>query len=118
MFVASNLILSNLNPATEAERMELLKKSPEAFTAIQKADLSVITGPYAALGVLVLAVLVVFALYKLPAGRNEVDHDIHFGRTMKRLFRNPRYIWGVVAQAFYVGAQIMVWTFIIQYAGA
>jgi FHS family L-fucose permease-like MFS transporter len=117
MFVASNLILANLNPATEAERMEIQKNSPEAFTAIQKADLGVITGPYAVLGVVVLAVLVVFAIYKLPAGRNEADHEIHFGNTMKRLFGNPRYIWGVVAQAFYVGAQIMVWTFIIQYAG-
>ena len=36
---------------------------------------------------------------------------------MGRLLANPRYVWGVVAQAFYVGAQIMVWTFIIQYAG-
>jgi MFS transporter, FHS family, L-fucose permease len=117
MFVASNLILANLNPATEAERMEIQKNSPEAFTAIQKADLGVITGPYAILGVVVLVALVIFAIYKLPAGRNEVEHDIHFGGTMKRLFGNPRYIWGVVAQAFYVGAQIMVWTFIIQYAG-
>jgi FHS family L-fucose permease-like MFS transporter len=117
MFVASNLILSNLNPATEAERMEIQKTSPEAFSSIQKADLGVIIGPYTVLGVVVLAVLVVFAIYKLPAGRNEADHDIHFGGTMKRLFSNPRYIWGVVAQAFYVGAQIMVWTFIIQYAG-
>jgi MFS transporter, FHS family, L-fucose permease len=116
MFVASNLILNNLNPATEAERMELQKNSPDAFVAIQKADLGVITGPYAVLGLVVLVVLVVFAIYKLPAGRNEADHEIHFSGTMKRLFANPRYIWGVVAQAFYVGAQIMVWTFIIQYA--
>jgi FHS family L-fucose permease-like MFS transporter len=116
MFVAT-MMLADLNPATEAERTEILKNSPEAFTAIQKTDLAVITGPYAMLGVVVLVVLVIFAIYKLPAGRNESDHDIHFGGTMKRLFSNPRYIWGVVAQAFYVGAQIMVWTFIIQYAG-
>ncbi len=116
MFVAT-MMLADLNPATEAERTEILKNSPEAFTAIQKTDLAVITGPYAMLGMVVLVVLVIFAIYKLPAGRNESDHDIHFGGTMKRLFSNPRYIWGVVAQAFYVGAQIMVWTFIIQYAG-
>jgi FHS family L-fucose permease-like MFS transporter len=65
----------------------------------------------------VLAVLVVFAIYKLPQGRNESDHELHVGGTFSRLFKNPRYILGVVAQAFYVGAQIMVWTFIIQYAG-
>ncbi len=117
MFVASNLILANLNSATEAERIEIQKNTPDAFTAIQKADLGVIIGPYAILGLVVLVVLVIFALYKLPEGRNEEDHDIHVGRTLGRLFKNSRYIWGVVAQAFYVGVQIMVWTFIIQYAG-
>jgi FHS family L-fucose permease-like MFS transporter len=117
MFVASNLILSNLNPATEAERAEIRNNSPEAFTAIQKADLDVIIGPYTILGLVVFAVFVIFALYKLPDAHNEEDHDLHVGRTIRRLVKNPRYIWGVVAQAFYVGAQIMVWTFIIQYAG-
>lgn len=117
MFVASNLILANLNKSTEAERAALLKESPEAFNAIQKADLGVIIGPYAILGIVVLAVFVVFALYKLPEGRNESDHELHVGGTLGRLVRNPRYVWGVVAQAFYVGVQIMVWTFIIQYAG-
>lgn len=117
MFVASNLILAKLNPATEAERAEIKKNSADAFAAIQKADLDVIIGPYAILGLVVLAVFVVFALYKLPDARNEEDHDLHVGRTVGRLVKNPRYIWGVVAQAFYVGVQIMVWTFIIQYAG-
>ena len=39
------------------------------------------------------------------------------GPTLRRLLKRPIYLWGVVAQAFYVGAQIMCWTFIIQYAG-
>jgi FHS family L-fucose permease-like MFS transporter len=36
--------------------------------------------------------------------------------TFNRLIKNPIYREGVVAQMFYVGAQIMCWTFIIQYA--
>jgi FHS family L-fucose permease-like MFS transporter len=116
MFVASNLILANLNTATEAERMVIQKNTPEIFTAIQKSDLNIIIGPYAILGLVVLAAFVIFALYKLPEGRNEENHDLHVGRTLGRLIKNPRYVWGVVAQAFYVGVQIMVWTFIIQYA--
>ena len=36
--------------------------------------------------------------------------------TLGRLWHNREYRWGVVAQVFYVAAQIMVWTFIIQYA--
>lgn len=35
--------------------------------------------------------------------------------TLRRIFALPRYREGVVAQFFYVGAQIMCWTFIIQY---
>lgn len=117
MFVASNMILSNLNPATEAERLEMKNRSASEFAAIQKADLDVIIGPYAILGIVVFVVFVIFMLYKLPEARNEEDHEIHVGGTVGRLLKNPRYVWGVVAQAFYVGVQIMVWTFIIQYAG-
>ena len=36
--------------------------------------------------------------------------------TLKRLWKNKVYREGVIAQVFYVAAQIMVWTFIIQYA--
>ena len=38
-----------------------------------------------------------------------------FGLTVKRLWQNKPYRYGVVAQFFYVGVQIMCWTFIIQY---
>ena len=37
-------------------------------------------------------------------------------QTLSRLWKNQIYREGVVAQVFYVAAQIMVWTFIIQYA--
>jgi MFS transporter, FHS family, L-fucose permease len=35
---------------------------------------------------------------------------------MKRLAKKPQFVEGVIAQMFYVGAQIMVWTYIYQYA--
>jgi len=43
------------------------------------------------------------------------DHSLNLGRVLKRIWAIPRYREGVVAQFFYVGAQIMCWTFIIQY---
>lgn len=43
------------------------------------------------------------------------DHSLHLGRALKRIFSIPRYREGVIAQFFYVGVQIMCWTFIIQY---
>ena len=45
----------------------------------------------------------------------EDDRRLNAGATLGRLFKNKRYLEGVIAQAFYVGAQIMCWTFIIQY---
>ncbi|MGB6222128.1 L-fucose:H+ symporter permease [Haloferula sp.] len=116
MFVAKTFILARLDPATENERRTLLEGDPQAFTAIQQSDLNVIIGPYTVLGLVVLGVLVVFALAKLPKLAGEDDKELNAGATIGRLTRNKRYREGVIAQAFYVGAQIMCWTFIIQYA--
>ncbi len=50
--------------------------------------------------------------------RNEASEKRNEGvrSTLKRLWHNRVYREGVIAQVFYVAAQIMVWTFIIQYA--
>ncbi|MEN8128425.1 MAG: L-fucose:H+ symporter permease [Planctomycetota bacterium] len=118
MFVASHFILAKLDKADEASRRLLQDSDPEKFAAIQQADLDVIIGPYMILGVVVLLALVVFAIARLPKTKGEDDNKINFGPTLSRLLRNRKYVEGVVAQAFYVGAQIMCWTFIIQYAGS
>jgi FHS family L-fucose permease-like MFS transporter len=84
---------------------------------LQQSDLKLVAMPYTAIGCVVIVVLVVFLVSKLPQTSSpNADHDVHFGRTLKRLLTNPNYVGGVIAQTFYVGAQIMTWTFIIQYA--
>ena len=115
MLVARNLILARIDKATEAARREMVQTAPDQFAAIRDHDINVIIGPYLALGVVVLAVMVVFAIAKLPRSQGEEDTSLNIGPTLKRLLANKKYIEGVVAQAFYVGAQIMMWTFIIQY---
>jgi len=119
MLIARQLILARLNPATEAQRAELLKLNPDALTAIQKADLEVVSGPYLVLGIVVLAFFVIFLVSRLPKEKPTVDDASDKGNmaTFRRLLKNSRYVSSVMAQAFYVGVQIMVWTFIIQYAG-
>jgi len=88
------------------------------FPEIQKHDLNLVSKTYMTLGLVVLGVLVIFLIVRMPktaeSGDLE-DHELNIKGTLKRLFANPRYIWGVVAQMFYVGAQIMVWTFIFHY---
>jgi FHS family L-fucose permease-like MFS transporter len=117
MLTAKELILSKLNPATEEVRLALQSTDSATFAQIQQQDLGVVIGPYAVLGMVVLAALVVFAIAKLPKTKGEEHNELDLSGTLKRLFTNAKYIEGVVAQAFYVGAQIMCWTFIIQYAG-
>jgi FHS family L-fucose permease-like MFS transporter len=117
MLVAKNVILAKLNPATEETRRVLQETDPKEFASIQQFDLDIIIGPYMVLGLVVLTALVIFALSHLPKSKGEEDKKVNFGPTLNRLLRNPKYIEGVIAQAFYVGAQIMCWTFIIQYAG-
>ena len=81
-----------------------------------RADLKVIVGPYALLGLVVLIMFAVFLAVKLPADHGEGSRKLDVGPTFRRLVTNAKYVEGVIAQAFYVGVQIMVWTFIIQYA--
>jgi len=116
MLVARNFILARLDKADEATRKILQETTPEKFTAMQQHDLGVIIGPYAILGIVVLAVLIVFAIAKLAKCKGEDHKQIDFLGTLGRLVKNRRYLEGVAAQAFYIGAQIMCWTFIIQYA--
>lgn len=82
---------------------------------IRLHDLAVIRDPYVALGLLVLVVLIVIAITKIPATKEQGAYG-KTTDTLARLWDNKVYREGVVAQMFYVAAQIMVWTFIIQYA--
>ncbi|MDF1740326.1 MAG: L-fucose:H+ symporter permease [Verrucomicrobiales bacterium] len=118
MFVAKEFILARLDKTDEGTRREMLETDPDAFAAIAKSDLDVIVGPYLILGIVVAVAFVVFAISRLPRTGESGPGSLDLGGTIKRLLANRRYRRGVVAQAFYVGAQIMCWTFIIQYAGA
>ena len=82
---------------------------------IRLHDLAMIRNPYVALGLLVLVVFVVIACTKIPQTRGE-GVTSKTSETLGRLWHNKLYRSGVIAQMFYVAAQIMVWTFIIQYA--
>lgn len=112
MFTAQQLILAKLNPATFEERAAMTQQS---FHEVASQDLAIMRGPYVTIGIMVLIFFVIFLLSKLPKSKGEEGTHLNLGPTLGRLFSNKKYIEGVVAQAFYVGAQIMCWTFIIHY---
>ena len=121
MAVASFIVLPNLiSDKRDATGEVIFGTLSEAEKAgIRLHDLAVIRDPYVALGLFVLCVLVVIALTKMPVVREDerVSEGAHtVKQTLANLWRNTLYREGVFTQMCYVGAQIMVWTFIIQYA--
>jgi FHS family L-fucose permease-like MFS transporter len=81
--------------------------------AIRTNDLGIISFPYIGLGVVVVIIMLIILFTKLPSTD---QHDkMSLSDSFKKLFANKRYVQGVIAQAFYVGAQIMCWTYIFQF---
>ena len=126
MSVASMIVLPNLlSDKRDAAGNIVFPMLSEAEKAeIRLHDLAVIRDPYVILGVVVLVMLIIIALIKVPDTNNSqltnsqltLNSQLSTLNSIKRLFRNRIYREGVIAQMFYVAAQIMVWTFIIQYA--
>jgi MFS transporter, FHS family, L-fucose permease len=88
----------------------------KSFADMQQHDLDIVKLPYVVIGLVVLAVLLVFAFSKMPDTGHDSNKSLKLGATVSRLLKNKGYVEGVFAQTFYVGAQIMCWTFIIHYA--
>lgn len=111
MYVAMNFIQARLHPASTAERALL---DDAGFEAMKQADLNVLTGPYWVVGLVIIVMFVLILVARMPKNADQ-DHDMHIVPVLGRLLHRPRYWEGVIAQFFYVGVQIMCWTFIIQY---
>jgi FHS family L-fucose permease-like MFS transporter len=117
LFVAKEFILNALQSNnTDADGNIIFNSLDESAKAvIRTADLMVIRDPYVMLGLVVMGILVVIAMAKMPESKDS-NSKIDFKNTMRRLLKNRNFVEGTLAQMFYVGAQIMVWTYIYQYA--
>ena len=111
MLVASQVILSALQSDKVADYATL---DAATKASIRATDLLVIRNPYVILGLVVIVLFVVMACIKIE-DHTDRSHQAPLGQTFRRLLHNRPYCFGVIAQVFYVGAQIMVWTFIIHY---
>lgn len=111
MYVAMNFIQNRLDPMETAERAQL---DTESFAALRDADLWILVKPYLAIGAVVVLMMVLIAIVSMQRNGDK-QRTTAFLPTIRRIFSVPKYREGVIAQFFYVGAQIMCWTFIIQY---
>ena len=111
MYVAMAFVQARMNPMPTDERLRL----PEAeFNLLKEQDLAVLIQPYLFIGIVVLALLAIIRFTKMPKD-GDTPTDKSLRRSLAELARVRNYREGVVAQFFYIGAQVMCWTFIIQY---
>jgi len=117
LFVAQTFILAALHSddldAQGNSIYETLEGSAKA--AVKTADLEVVRNPYVALGLFLILMIVVISFVKMPE-KKEHENTTDMWSSIKRIFKKERFVGGVIAQMFYVGAQIMCWTYIYQYA--
>lgn len=109
--ISQIFILSQLNTMGASERAAL---TAQELTRIQGNELNAVTTTYMTVGLVMVFLLAMIWLTRMPNLKEE-DKSLDFRGTFRRLMQNKNYVWGVVAQFFYVGAQIAVWSFIIRY---
>ena len=112
MIIAQVLVISALQ-SDDFTTKAYNTLSSEELAAIRENDLGIISIPYIGLGVLVLIItaIIFFTKIPIPSEQNKMSLSASF----KKLLANKNYKRGVLTQAFYVGSQIMCWTYIFQY---
>lgn len=115
LLIGSHFILSGIEHSSEA----LAAMSPEAAAAFYAREATAVQTPYLVIGLFVLAWAVLFLLVRFPrvagaeAAREEGPGS---AGDFAALLRDGRFRFGVIAQFFYVGAQVGIWSFMIRYA--
>ena len=83
------------------------------YLILDNISLYSVSKTYTALGCVLLVIMVVMLFAKMPEGRDAAS-DGSVKSTLTRLAANKRYVYGVIAQFFYVGAQVGVWSYTIR----
>ena len=110
ILLSQYFILGELNSADATQRSQL---GAEQLKLMQAGELNAVTTTYMGVGFVLLVILLIMVFSRMPKNANN-DKSLQLAATFKRLLKNKIYSWGVVAQFFYVGAQIGVWSFTIR----
>ena len=111
MWVAMQFVQAQMSPVTSEARRDL---PLEQFNLVKDHDLGVLVQPYIFIGILALILLLFIKITKMPMD-SDTPSKKSIGQAMRELVKIKNYREGVLAQFFYIGAQVTCWTFIIQY---
>lgn len=111
LFLAKYVILSHLDAATLEDRLGM---SAAELSAVRDTELFWVCVPY--VGLILIAFIIWVAFFRSKLNDKDADDEMTVGQALSKLVHLPRYAFGVIAQFFYVGVQISVWTWTIKYA--
>jgi len=107
--IGGKLILSGTN-YTDAQLAAMVPSDKEAYLL---AEAGSVKGPYLTLGILIIVIAILFVFTKLPdIKENNAEAD---GSNIRHALRNKHLSWAIVAQFFYIGAQVCVLSFFIRF---
>ncbi|MEZ9620905.1 L-fucose:H+ symporter permease [Vibrio sp. 10N.222.55.A3] len=106
-------ILSQLNPATDSERAAM---AADELAKIQSDELYAVMMPYMGVAVVIALIWLLILKTKMPAAKDtSTTGESTFGQAYRRIVKRSHFTKGVLAQFFYVGAQIGCWSWTIRY---
>ena len=103
------LILSDVDHT----RAELNELSPAAAEAFRSAAAAAVQTPYLCIGIAVSILALAVALTRLPDVQRSSATGV--SRSLFKVLRHPKLRWAIVAEFFYVGAQVGIWSFFIDF---
>ena len=112
MMIAKFVVLDRILSSDYADSSEIVALGADKAAEIKAHDLDIISTPYIAVGVFVAVVLLI--IWKTNIPKMSMGEHLSINVSLKRIFKSKTYLFGVIAQMFYVGAQIMCWTAIFQ----
>jgi len=109
--IGGQIILSGIeHTPAELKQMELAG----TLNTYLQSEAATVRTPYLIIAVIVFLLVALFFVTKLPEGENndsDTNHSFSFN-----VFRHRHVKWAVIAQFFYVGAQVCVGSFFIRFS--
>lgn len=106
VFIFSGIELSPSEIATQ--------KAQGLYDAYLRTETLRVIKPYLVIGAVAIFWALLILRTKFPAIQSEHESGGDHGR-FRELLRYPHFLWAVVAQFLYVGAQVGTWSYFIQY---
>ena len=109
--IGGQFILSGIEKTKE----ELNQMSPEALNNYLQFEASSVRMPYLIIAGIVILVAILFFVNKIPEGNTE-NGNAHSASFSFNVLKRSHVLWAVIAQFFYVGAQVGVGSFFIRFS--